>query len=310
MKKMQKTFFALGTANTVSVFYDEGREIQINNTLNKIKSRILMFDDMFSVFKKDSEISKINSAAGKSLVQICPQTYEIIKKSVEFSKKTNGAFDISAGSLSRLWKNAAKTKKVPDMDEIKRHAGLTNYKDIILKDNKAGLRRAGQELDLGGIAKGYAADEAKRILKEENITNAIINFGGTIIAMGDEKQIGIQNPDAKTGTYIGTVIIQNKAVVTSGLYERFFINNGNLYHHIIDTKTGMPSKSGLISVTVIGDSAYEMDALATSVFIMGLKEGIKLAYAFHVEAVFIDENKDVFLTRGLENNFLKYREMV
>ena len=252
MNQMQKTFFALGTVNSVSVFYKEDdRESQIEEALKLIKSRILMLDDMFSVFKDNSEIVRINKAAGKMLVEVSPETYQIIQRSIEFSVISEGAFDISAGSLSGLWRKAKEENRIPNKNEIRKHSNLTNYKNIILQDKKVGLTRIGQKIDLGGIAKGYAADEAKRILQEKNLTNAIINFGGTIIVVGEEKQIGIQNPAARTGVSVGALRIQEQAVVTSGLYERYFMKEGYRYHHIINQKKGKHSDSGLLGVSVI-----------------------------------------------------------
>ena len=308
MKQMQKTFFALGTINSVSVFYEENRKAQIMEILNQIKLRTLILDDMFSVFKENSEITKINKAAGKMSVKVSHETYKIIQRAIEFSRVSNGAFDISAGSLSRLWRKAKKESRVPDIEEIKKQKELTNYRDIVMADYKVGLSKKGQEIDLGGIAKGYAADEAKIILLEENITDAIINFGGTVINIGDEKQIGIQNPDAKTGISIGRLKVRQQAVVTSGLYERYYMKDGNQYHHIINPKTGMPSQSGLLSVTVIGDSALEMDALSTGFFVAGLEDGIKILNKYSAEVIVIDTCKDVFLTKGLVDKFAKDKE--
>ena len=308
MKWIQKTFFALGTVNSVTVSYENYKKTQTMEALNQIKLRTLMLDDMFSVFKENSEITRINKAAGKMSVEVSHETYKIIQRAIEFSQVSNGAFDISAGSLSRLWRNAKNENRVPDKEEIREKKELINYKDIVMSDYKIGLSRRGQEIDLGGIAKGYAADEAKRILLEEKITDAIINFGGTVITIGDEKQIGIQNPDAKTGISIGRLKVREQAVVTSGLYERYYMKDGNQFHHIINPKTGMPSQSGLLSVTVIGDSALEMDALSTVFFVIGIKDAIKILDKYSVEVIFIDANRDVFLTKGLVDKFEKDKE--
>lgn len=176
MKQIQKTFFALGTVNSILVYYEENNEALIMEILNLIKSRTLVLDDMFSVFKENSEITRINKAAGNMSVGVSPETYKIIQRAIEFSEVSRGAFDITAGGLSRLWRKAIKESRIPDREELKKQKELTNYKDIVMADHKIGLSRRGQEIDLGGIAKGYAADEAKRILIEENIKDAIINF--------------------------------------------------------------------------------------------------------------------------------------
>lgn len=308
MKQMQKTFFALGTVNTVSVFYEEDSHTKMINILNHIKNQTLMLDDKLSFFKENSDVARINRAAGKHMVKVSPETWKIVQMAMKFSQNSNGAFDITAGGLSKIWRNARKENKIPDKEEIKNQMNLTNYKDIKMEEHKIGLSRPGQNLDLGGIAKGFAADEAKRILIEENITDAMINFGGTIVTMGSTKQIGIQNPDANTGKAVGTIQIKEKAVVTSGLYEQYFIKDGCRFHHIIDPRTGMPSQSGLLSISVIGNSAMEMDALATAVFIMGIKDGAALLDTCHAEAVFVDESRDVYITKGLTDTFRKHNK--
>lgn len=299
MKQITKTFFALGTANSVSVFYDENDEEEIEKTLEYIKSYTLMLDDMFSVFKEKSEITKINNAAGSKTVEVSRQTYTILEKAVEFSRLSSGAFDITAGPVAGLWRNAIKGTYVPDKEDIEKQRSLTNYKDIILEDGRAGLSKKGQQLDLGGIAKGFAADEAAKILNENEIKNAIVNFGGTIIILGGEKRVGIQNPDMDATNAAGFINVDSKAVVTSGSYERYFIKDWHRYHHIIDPTTGEPSESGLVSVTVVGDCALEMDALSTAVFILGMKKGSRLIKKLNAQAVFIDDNRNVFTTKGI-----------
>ena len=304
MRQIQKTFFALGTANTVTVFDQELSEERIIKVLDHIKMQTLRFDHMFSAFREDSEIAEINRAAGKKLVTVSKETINVIEKAVEISKDSQGTFDITSGSVLRIWREAKRENRLPCMEELKRTMDLINYKDIIIDQEKVGLSQTGQELDLGGIAKGYAADVAKQMLLDEGISDGFINFGGSVIAFGSPKQIGIQNPFAKTGVSAGTVIVSNQAVVTSGNYERYFEKDGQRYHHILDPATGFPSTSGLAGVTLIGDLACELDGLSTAVFVMGLKSGMRLLNQYRIEGIFMEGSGATYVTPGLKDKFI------
>ena len=305
VKQIQKTFFALGTVNSILIAYEESMEEKIIDVLEQIKLKVQNLDNLLSVFKDTSEISQINEAAGKNLVLVSPDTYCIILKAVEYSKLSEGTFDITTRPLSKLWGIGKKGDFIPTIHEIRKTKKLVNYKDILIEENtqRIGLKKSGQAIDLGGIAKGYAADEAKRILLEHNISNAIINFGGTVIALGEGKKVGIQNPDLKTGTSIGVLNVRNQSVVTSGWYERYFIKDGKWYHHLIDPRTGAPTDNGLCSITVVGNSAMEMDALSTAVFVLGIEEGTKLLKRCETEGIFILKTQEVFITSGLQEQF-------
>jgi thiamine biosynthesis lipoprotein len=168
---------------------------------------------------------------------------------------------------------------------------------------RIGMRKKGQAIDLGGIAKGFAADWAKEMLLKYQVEEAIINFGGTVIVIGQEKTIGIQNPEYNTGNAMGSFVVKNQAVVTSGVYERYFIKDNIRYHHILDLHTGRPSNTGIAGITVIGESAMKMDALATSVILLGIEDGIELIRQCNAEGIFIMDTKEVYTTPGLTSKF-------
>lgn len=305
MKRIQKIFFALGTANSITVYYEEDQEETVISALEEIKKRILRMDDELSVFKENSEISEIRKAAGKTLVEVSPDTYEIVKKSIGYAIFSKETFDITSHPLSQLWGIGKKGDYIPGRRDIQKARKLVNYKDILMQENpcRIGMRKKGQAIDLGGIAKGYAADLARTMLLDCHITEAMINFGGTVIVIGKEKTIGIQDPECNTGRAMGSLTIRNQAVVTSGVYERYFIKDGIRYHHIIDPRTGRPSDTGISSITVIGESAMEMDALATSVILLGIEEGSKRINQCGAEGIFITDAKEVYVTPGLADKF-------
>ena len=294
--RTQKIFFAMGTVNTVTLFEKS------DEALSAPKERVKDLDRKLSAYSHDSEIYAINSRAGISPVAVSMDTFRLIKHSVMYSRLTDELFDITSRPLSQLWKNAVKCGQLPDISTLNEARKLVNYKDIILDYQRRTvmLKNKGQQIDLGAIAKGYAADEVSNILHAYGIENAVINFGGTVINMGQQRNIGIQKPFAPNGQSAASIKIGNgKAVVSSGLYEQFCIIDDSFIHHITDIRTGKPSDSGLLGVSLVGDNAEEHDALATATFIMGAEKSIELLKHRNIEALFITDDKKVYVTENL-----------
>jgi thiamine biosynthesis lipoprotein len=208
-----------------------------------------------------------------------------------------------------LWDIGPDRGRLPGEEEIRRALPLIDWQDLQI-DRNAGtvfLRRSGMSLDLGAIAKGYAADEAVRIIRgHRRISGAIIDLGGNVFAYGEKEgrqpwRIGVQNPlDANRGAYIGVLELRNRTVVTSGVYERFLEVDGRRYHHILSTENGYPVENGLISVTIIAEGSMDADALSTSVFALGYKDGAALVESLKgIEAIFVFEDRSVRSTKGV-----------
>ena len=221
-----------------------------------------------------SEISKINSYAGKSPVKISYETYSILERSLTYSDSSNGIFDVTIGPLTQLWgfNGDEEPATVPDGRAIDSCLKLVGYKDLILNSNdtSAFLKRAGMSIDLGGIGKGYAIDRASDVLKRNGLTSFLFNAGGDVLVSGYKAEdqnwtVGIKDP-RKEDKLLGSVELTDKSIATSGDYERYFEVNGKRFHHIIDPFTGYPA-SNSVSVSVIAESAERADALATTVFI-------------------------------------------
>lgn len=227
-----------------------------------------------------SEISKINTSAGKCPVKISYETYSILKRSLAYSESSNGIFDVTVGPLTQLWgfNGDEEPTTVPDKKAIDSCLQLVGYKDLILNynDTTAFLRRAGMSIDLGGIGKGYAIDRASDVLKRNGLTSFLFNAGGDVLVSGYKAEdqnwtVGIKDP-RKEDKLLGSVEFTNKSIATSGDYERYFEIDGKRYHHIIDPSTGYPA-SNSVSVSIIAESAERADALATMVFITQGKTG-------------------------------------
>ncbi|KNF09213.1 thiamine biosynthesis lipoprotein ApbE [Gottschalkia purinilytica] len=306
-KPISKTTYLMGTIINLNIFENASDDI-----FEKSFDIVKRIENKMSPNIENSEISTINKNAGISSTNVSQETFNVIEKSINYSNLSKGYFDISTGPLVNLWVIGTEKARVPSEDEIKQLLDKVGYKNIALDKNNSSvtLSKQGMMLDLGGIAKGYTADEIAKYLKSQNINKAIIDLGGNIYALGSKSnsepwKIGVQNPfvDAR-GTHIGILSVRNKSVVTSGVYERFLEANKKRYHHILNPFTGYPIDNNLMSVTIVSDKSIDGDALSTSVFSLGLEEGLKLVKSQkNVEAIFVTNNKEVYITPGLKNNF-------
>lgn len=312
MKKTVKMFLALGTLNVITIFSNQDRR-KINFVIDKIEDFVNKLDDQFSIFKCPSEISTINNNAGVKFTKVNKDTFTIIKLAKMYSMITNGAFDITTKPLSDLWKK----NKLPISNQIRSLVNKVNYQDIILdeKNQAVMLKNKGQAIDLGAIAKGYIIDKIKEILNIYKFNNAIINLGGTVSSLGEIRNVGIRNPFipiSKTGneSYFAVISCIDENIVTSGVYEQCFTTNGVKYHHILDPRTGFPSESNLVSVTLIGSNGSELDALATACFVLGLQSSVKLICQRKLKAIFVLDNGKIYLTDNLRDcvKFLNVNE--
>lgn len=296
-----QTEYVMGTFCTVNLFEKETPKLH-----KEIFDRLRKLEDILSANKENTNITEINKQAGIAPVVAEPETLEILTRALTFSEITEGAFDPSIGPLVKTWGIGTNEAAVPTSEKIKKALSLVDYKKIEISGNSVFLPQKGMQLDLGAIAKGYAADEIVTILKKHNIKRAIIDLGGNIFALGKKERakpwkIGIRDPEVESGKPVLSVTIENKSVVTSGIYQRNFIEDGKIYHHILDPKTGFPAENELLAVTIISSSSIQADALSTSAFLLGLEKGMHLIEnTENTEALFITKNKDVFVTRGLQ----------
>jgi thiamine biosynthesis lipoprotein len=262
-----------------------------------------------------SGVLAINRQAGIGPVKVRADLILVLETALRYAELSGGAFDPTIGPLVKLWGIGTEAERVPSDEEIAAALKLVNYRDLIISRDSgtAFLRRKGMEIDLGAIAKGYAADEAARIAKEGKAKRGIIDLGGNILVLGwrEKKEslpwrIGVQNPFARRGEYLGMLKVHDTSIVTSGVYERFFEveTGGRRYHHILSTVDGYPVDNGLLSVTVVTERSMEADALSTSVFAMGFGRGKALIDSIPgAEAVFVFADRSVKITEGLSGIF-------
>lgn len=261
-----------------------------NKAIDAAYKRVDEIEQMASSSISTSDVNKINDAAGKEYVKVHPEIIKIIKTSLEYSKLTDGYFDITVSPLIKLWGIGTPQEKIPTASEIKEKLALVNYKDISINeaDSSVKLMKPGMSIDLGGVAKGFTADEVVKVFKKYKIKSAIINLGGSSIYTLGEKPdktlwaIGIQHPRKERNTaYTGIIKMSEHALSTSGDYERFFIKDGKRYHHILNPYTGYPADAGVMSDTIIIDSSIPdcnmlADILTKVTFVSGVDKGLKI----------------------------------
>ncbi|MCL2412182.1 MAG: FAD:protein FMN transferase [Treponema sp.] len=273
-----------------------------DSVYSDIFARIHEIENLMSVNIPTSDVSRINAAAGIEPVQVHADTFKVIERALYFARLSDGAFDPTIGPLTALW-DITENPRVPSQEEIDEILPFINWRNVDLDErtNSVFLRYAGMALDLGGIAKGFAADEAARAADRAGVNSAIIDLGGDIVVLGRREdgnpwRIGVQHPDERRGTAVGFMEITEPlaTVVTSGIYERFFEADGIRYHHIFSPTTGFPARTGLLSVTIISDNSMDADALSTAIFVLGYERGSALLRFFPgVKTVFVFEDRSI-----------------
>jgi thiamine biosynthesis lipoprotein len=254
----------------------------------------------------ENDIGRINRNAGREPVKVPEDLITVLEKALYYAERSGGAFDPTIGPLVNLWGIGTETARVPGEDEIQAALALVNWRDLLVnrEEGTVFLRKPGMALDLGAIAKGYAADEAAALIKKSGPRRGIIDLGGNILAFGERQgnrpwRIGLQDPDRERGDYLGILLVQDKSIVTSGVYERYFEAEGRQYHHILSTQNGHPVDNGLLSVTIIADFSIDADSLSTTVFALGCEKGRALVESIPgVEGVFVFADKSVRGTAG------------
>lgn len=280
--------------------YDNITKADFDKLSKSIIDRCKIYDDNFNKNKKDSITSKLNE---NKFLRLYDDNLEIMNDSVEYGRKTNGNFDITVSPIVDLWNiNGDKFKK-PNDNQINNCLKFVDYKQIKFDGDTVQLTKAGS-IDLGAIAKGFVSDKIVELLKFANVKSAIIDLGGNIYAYGKKGNgmfnVGIKKPFGKD-ELSATVKVSNKAVITSGIYQRYKEYKGKIYSHIMNPKTGYPVDNDLNSVTIISDNSTAADAYSTACMVMGLDKGMKFVNkAKDIEAVFIDKDNKLHLSKGLE----------
>lgn len=289
----QRTVFCMDTVCTITADTD-------STMLDGAVSLIGNYEKLFSATDKNSEIYKIN-AGGE--VAISDDTATIIRQALYYCNKTSGKFDISILPLSELWD--FEKRKIPDENKLAEALNSVGYGSIRIIGNT--VDTGGKRLDLGALAKGYVADRLKEYFKQNGVSNVTASLGGNLLLMGnDYVNVGIKNPFGDGN--IAQLKLKNTSVVTSGIYERAFTENGVTYHHILDPKTGKPVETDVVSATVICEKSVDADALSTCCVLLGRLYGMKLIEEFDgAEVILITQDGSVYISSGIYSEDGYYR---
>ena len=299
----EATSFAMDTIMTFTVIHEDGDELIID-----AEQEIRRLENLLSITLKDSDVSKINAAAGKEPVEIEKDTMTLLETGKNLGAMTGGAFDIAISPVVKAWGFTEEEHHVPTQAELDALLPLTDADDVIHEKGTAYLQKEGMAIDLGGITKGYASDKVAALLKGKGVESAILSLGGNVYGIGRKPdgtkwEVALANP-LDANDYCGLISIEDQAVVTSGGYQRYFEENGKKYHHIIDPATGYPAESGLLSVTIISESGTEADVFSTALFVMGLEKALDFWQEYGgFEAIFVTEAGEVIATEGADACF-------
>ncbi|MBQ3281209.1 MAG: FAD:protein FMN transferase [Eubacterium sp.] len=299
--------FAMDTYMTLTA-YGENAE----KALSESEKEIRRLDAMLSAESEESEISGLNKAGKK---QVSEETFGLIKRAAEIGEDTGGAFDITIYPVMQAWGFAGQNYRVPEKAELEELLEHVDVRGIKLDEDDLTVSLGDDmAIDLGGIAKGYTSDRIIAIMKESGVEHALVNLGGNVQVLGhkpdgSEWRVAITDPEDEAN-YVGGVSVSDKAVITSGGYQRFFESGGEKYFHIIDPSDGYPARNGLISVTIVSEDGTLADGLSTSLFIMGPDKACDYwrKNADDFDAVLVTDDGSVLVTEGLEDSWFSDRE--
>lgn len=283
--------------------YDSGKTSDGEACLEGCFELAKRYEDMLSPTVEGSDIWNINHSEGKA-VEVSNETAGLLATALYYCDMTNGKVDLTVETVSSLWDFHADSGQVPDSVIIADAVSHVDYRNVEINGSSVTLHDPEASVGLGFIAKGYIADKMKEYLLSQGVKSALINLGGNLLAIGSKPDgssfnFGIQKPFDAQGTPITTLSVSDGSLVSSGVYERYFYENGILYHHLLDPDTGYPIQNNLLGVTILSDSSTVGDALSTTCFVLGLEDGMRLIETLEdVEAVFITDDYELHYSSG------------
>ena len=305
-KQTNRTDFVMATVMSQVIYGSKGEETAEEN----YQIAIALEQEYLSWRLDASTVSEINRALSQGQsIELEPEEAQWIRESLGICEASGGALDITIHPVIELWGMETDTPKVPAEEEIQAALGSIGYERLNISEDGILTGKENSSIDLGALGKGIACDEIRENLEQRGITGAVISVGGTILVYGrkpgkEDWQIGIRDPRGVPGSLLGTLYMNETAVVsTSGDYERYFEENGIRYHHIFDPSTGYPADNGLISVTIVSEQGIVSDGLSTACFVMGYPESIPLLEQYEAEGIFVTKDQEVYVTEGLKDSF-------
>ena len=298
-----ETGFYLDTVVQITLYDTEGRNSCTEN-ISACFSLIDYYEHLFSTTIEGSDIWNINHSGGKTVI-VSDDTVNLLRTALYYSELSDGQVDLTVLPLSELWNfGSEKDAQIPDDNAISEAVSHIDYHTVSIDGNHVTLSDPDASIDLGFIAKGYIADRLKEYLLSQGVKNACISLGGNLITIGDKPdgqpyRIGIQKPFADEGEIITAINVTDSSVVSSGIYERYFFEDGILYHHLLDTSTGYPEDNNIAGVTILASSSVDADALSTTCFFLGIDAGMELIESLDdTEVLFITTDGNIISSDG------------
>ena len=273
----------------------------------EIERRLREYEQQYSMYLPDSQISRINEQAGKDYTEVSQQCLVLLQQAIAVSAQSNGLFDITIAPLTRLWDITAEHPRVPLPQLVEQAKQLGDYCDILIDGNRVMLRNPGQAIDLGAVAKGAACTIIRQVAQEYEIKTGYVSVGGNLIVLGKDPQgedfrFAIRDPQGEASEYIATLSLTGSTMATTGAYERWFEQDGKRYHHIIDPRTGYPAESDLLSVSVISEDGMLADCMSTALFIEGKQAALQRMQEEAYQLVIVDTDGNIYYSPSLEGN--------
>jgi thiamine biosynthesis lipoprotein len=317
-KKVTLDDKAMGTHVVITAYTTRTLdEKNLHAKLEKGLAEIRRLEALMTTWRDDSEISKVNQAAGKQPVIVGPETFEVIEKSLSVAKRSEGVFDISFEAMRDLWRfDENKVEEVPSQEAIDKGRALIDYRKIIVDKDKRSvfLEKQGMRISLGGIAKGYGVDAASKVLEAEGLKSFYVQAGGDLYVRGKKPdgspyRVGVRDPrGAGPNDYFAMIDVTDHSFSTAGDYERSFVKDGKRWHHIIDPRSGYPARASR-SVTVWAKDAFTADAIDDAIFILGPEKGLSICEELdECGAVVVDAKNKVWVSKRLESKIQMLRD--
>ena len=268
----------------------------------EIERRLREYEQQYSMYLPDSQISRINEQAGKDYTEVSQQCLVLLQQAIAVSAQSNGLFDITIAPLTRLWDITAEHPRVPQPQLVEQAKQLVDYRDILIDGNRVMLRNPGQAIDLGA-----ACTIIRQVAQEYEIKTGYVSVGGNLIVLGKDPQgedfrFAIRDPQGEASEYIATLSLTGSTMATTGAYERWFEQDGKRYHHIIDPRTGYPAESDLLSVSVISEDGMLADCMSTALFIEGKQAALQRMQEEAYQLVIVDTDGNIYYSPSLEGN--------
>ncbi|SFC71734.1 thiamine biosynthesis lipoprotein [Alkalibacterium subtropicum] len=301
---IDRTEFLLGTVANIKVFNENEEE-----AMDLAFERVTELDEWFAMQKEDSEIAEVNRQAGIAPVEVSEEVFHVMERALYYAEESGGTFDPTIGAVTSLWNIGQEDAAVPEQEELDEVLDVVDYNLVELDEENQTifLEEEGMKVDLGAIAKGYITDEAARVLVDEGVNTAIIDLGGDIVLVGNSTRgedspwrVGIQNPYGERGEILGMVNLADKAIVTSGIYERNIEEDGKSYHHLMNPETGFPFENNLSGISIIADNAMDADAIANIAFSKGVEDGLEYINGMDgVDVIYVTKDKEVYASDNI-----------